>query len=75
MSTWGVQLGGLYWHDTPNKCCGHNPEIEVRGSRACVFCWHCDRQTDWIGGHRLAGDNMRDAVDAWNNGEFVIWEE
>jgi hypothetical protein len=57
---------------TLNECCGRRPEIEEEKNTACVFCWECGRQTNWVGYRKHWSDNIRDAVEAWNNGETFI---
>jgi hypothetical protein len=65
------------WHPTLNECCGHMPEIEERNNKFAVYCMYCDKQTYWFGKaevpYSTAGDKVREACDAWNNGEFVDW--
>jgi hypothetical protein len=70
-----VALSTGVWHPLLNKCCGHEPEIEEEKNTACVFCWHCGKQTDWVGYCDLPQDNICAAVAAWNNGEFKHFDD
>jgi len=75
-----VDLHTGYWHDKPKHCkvCDHwHVDIEEQSNYIVVFCWKCGAATGlWshpVG--NIRGDNIRAAVNDWNNDNVYAWDE